>query len=66
MAEHRAAPEQRIGAALALSRAAEPLRARVRVALENTAEPALAEAMGQAIEGKLRVRTAHRAIAKRD
>ncbi len=60
----KAAPEQRIGAALALSRAPEPLRVRVRVASEDTADPALAEALGEAIEGKLRARTAARAIGR--
>lgn len=62
----KAAPEQRIGAALALSQAPEPLRVRVRAAIEDTANPELAEALDEAVAGELRVRTAARAIGERE
>jgi len=48
----RAPVSQRIGSAAALSKASDDARARVRVAIEETADPALANALEDALEGR--------------
>ncbi|MBW2460881.1 MAG: hypothetical protein JRH11_04495 [Deltaproteobacteria bacterium] len=54
--------EQRIGAALALATASDALRARVRVAAETAARPALADAVTEAVEGDVDVKPLKRAL----
>lgn len=58
------APEQRIAAALALSTAAPEVTRRVRVAVEETAEPKLAEALEQAVDGDVKLRSLRRAVER--
>lgn len=58
-------PDQRVGAAAALAGADPELVRRVRVATEVTANPELAAALDQAIDGGLGVRQARRALAPR-
>ncbi|UJR82689.1 hypothetical protein [Sandaracinus amylolyticus] len=62
-----AAPRvQRIGAAVSLSRAPEPLRAKVRVALTDTADDELRDVMESALDGRdLDARAVARALAAR-
>ncbi len=48
----RAPAGQRIGSAAALSRASEDARARVRVAIEETADPVVANALEDALDGR--------------
>lgn len=57
--------DQRVGAAAALAKADPDIVRRVRVATELTANPELATALEQAIDGELGVRQARRAIAQR-
>ena len=59
-----AEPEQRIGAALALGDAPEPIRVRVRVAAECTARPHVGEAMTQALEGVVDERVLKKALVQ--
>jgi hypothetical protein len=49
----RAEPEQRIGAALALSESAEPVRLRIADAAAATARPHLADAIAQVVAGEV-------------
>jgi hypothetical protein len=58
----RAEPEQRIGAALALSGTAEPLRIRVAEAAESVARPHLGEALVQAVNGEVDEAVLERAL----
>ncbi len=52
-ADPNAEPEQRIGAALALRDAPQPVRMRVCAAAEEAARPDLGEALTQAVEGEI-------------
>jgi len=59
-----ASVEQRIGAALALADAPEPLRVRVRVAAEGAARPHLAQAMTEAVDGEVDVEVLEKALGR--
>ncbi len=49
---------------LALSDAPEKTRVRVRVAVEDTADPVLAQALEHALDGELKPKTLERAVER--
>lgn len=61
----RAAVAQRIGSAAALSNASEDARTRVRVAIEETANPVLANALEDALDGREDERAMRSAVLAR-
>ncbi|MEM9192552.1 MAG: hypothetical protein AAGF12_25480 [Myxococcota bacterium] len=58
----RADRTQRVGSALALANASARFKAKVRVAIGETADPRLAQALTEAVEGTLTRRSAKRAL----
>ncbi len=61
----RAPAEQRIGSAAALSRASDDVRNRVRVAIAETADPVIANALEDALEGRDDDAAMRKAMGKR-
>jgi hypothetical protein len=61
----RAPAAQRIGSAAALSHASEDVRARVRIAIDETADPIVANALEDALDGRAVGRALRTAITAR-